>query len=365
MPEQSKITAYEVKGKINYDRLIEDFGVKKLNPDIIKKLKDPSFLFTRGIAFAHRDFDRFVDNLLAGKPSAIVCGRGPSENVHLGHLIPFKLAKYFHDNYENIKIYIPISDDEKFFARKLSLEDAKKYAIENALDILALGFEPGKTKVIIDTRDLGKFYEHVAKIAKKITFNMVKGIFGFNESTNVGLLFYPAIQTVHILLPYFLEGIENILVIVGIDQDPYMRLVRDLAEELGYPKPASLYVKYLPPLTGLEGKMSASDPGSAIFLTDDAATVKRKLLAAVTGGARSLEEQRKYGGNPLRCPVFYYYLFLVEDDEFIQRVHDECRSGKRFCKTCKLELFDYLVKALEQHRARREKVRSKLEDYLL
>jgi tryptophanyl-tRNA synthetase len=365
MPEDVRITAYEVSGRVDYERIIEEFGVKKLESEIITKLKNPSFLFTRGIAFAHRDFDKFVDKLLSGERSAIVCGRGPSENVHLGHLVPFRLVKYFHDTYENVRVYIPISDDEKFYAKKLRLEDAKRYAIENVLDILALGFDPKRTKVILDTRDLGRFYEHVARIAKKITFNTVKGIFGFNESTNVGLIFYPAIQTVHILLPYLMEQIENILVIIGIDQDPYMRLVRDIADELGYPKPASLYVKYIPPLTGLEGKMSASDPKSAIFLSDSEEDVRRKLLAAVTGGAKTIEEQRRHGGKPEQCPVFHYYLFLIDDDRLVEQVYQDCRAGRRFCKQCKLELFEKLVAMLKEHRAKKEEVRKRLEEYLI
>ncbi|NPA86171.1 MAG: tryptophan--tRNA ligase [bacterium] len=352
----AKITAYEVSGAVDYSKIIKEFGVKQLEtgPDF--------YMFRRRIAFAHRDFDLFFSRL-AG-PSAIVCGRGPSENVHLGHLVPYLLVKYFHDKY-NTKVYIPFSDDEKYFARKLELEQVEKYALENALDILALGFSPEKTKIVLDFKHIGHYYKYAALFAKRTTFSTVKGIFGFSESTNIGLIFYPALQTTHIMLPFLEEKIENILVIVGIDQDPYMRLVRDLAAELSMPKPASLYVKYLPPLTGLEGKMSASNPSSAIYLTDNEETVKRKLKNAVTGGAKSLEEQKKYGGNPEKCTVYFYFYFLCPDDSRIEKIYQECRTGERTCKECKEELAEFLLQFLSEHRQRKEEIKERLKEYFL
>jgi len=56
-------------------------------------------------------------------------------------------------------MYFQLTDDEKFlFNENLSLNDTKEAAYENALDFIALGFEPESTKVIIDTKDIGLLY---------------------------------------------------------------------------------------------------------------------------------------------------------------------------------------------------------------
>ena len=360
----NKIDPYNVQGALDYDKLIKEFGVKRLDQGTLSKLRGnvPKYI-KRGFAYAHRDFDKFISRLESGEPSAIVSGRGPSSHMHIGHLVPLFFLKYFQEEY-GCTIYIPISDDEKYYAKDITIDQVIAYAKENLLDIMAVGFDPKKTKVIMDFISIGKFYKYVAMIAKKITFNTVKGLMGFDESTNVGLLFYPAIQSAHILYPNFFDNISNILVPIGIDQDPYMRVVRDYAESLGFEKPCSIYTKYLPPLTGIEGKMSASDPNTCIYLTDDEETVKKKIKRAVTGGRKTLEDQRKYGGSPERCVVYHYLLAMFAEDDEINEIYQGCVEGQRLCGQCKELLIERILKFLTEHAEKREKYKDIIEDII-
>ena len=70
------------------------------------------------------------------------------------------------------KDYLEDTDDEKFYTKSdLTLEDTSKFALENALDFIALGFNPEKTKIIINTKNIRRLYPIAAQVAKKINFS--------------------------------------------------------------------------------------------------------------------------------------------------------------------------------------------------
>lgn len=91
------------------------------------------------------------------------------------------------------------------------------------------------------------------------------------------------------------------LIPCAIDQDPYFRLLRENAHKMHHqpPKPALIHSKFLTALQGAGGKMSASNPNSAIFMTDTPNQIKNKINKhAFSGGRESIEEHREHGGNP-------------------------------------------------------------------
>jgi tryptophanyl-tRNA synthetase len=191
------------------------------------------------------------------------------------------------------------------------------------------------------------------KAARKITGSTVKAVFGFNDSTNIGLSFYPAYQTV----PTFFEK-KRCLIPAAIDQDPYWRIQRDIAEGLGYYKTSAVHSKFLPPLEGVSGKMSSSGGAeTAIFLTDDEKTVKKKVNKyAFSGGKDTVEEHREKGGNP-DIDVSFQWLSILfeEDDEKLAQIEADYRAGKMLSGEMKAMLIDQINKFLAGHRERREK----------
>ena len=95
----------------------------------------------------------------------------------------------------DVPLVIQLTDDEKFLWKDLKLADAKKLSFENAKDIIALGFDVNKTFIFSDLEQVGgKFYENMIDVMKHVTYNQVKGIFGFNDSTNIGKIMFPAVQ---------------------------------------------------------------------------------------------------------------------------------------------------------------------------
>jgi tryptophanyl-tRNA synthetase len=114
-----------------------------------------------------------------------------------------------------------------------------------------------------------------------VTFNQVKGIFGFGDSDIIGKIGFPAAQAA----PCFSTSFPDIfgkqkltcLIPCAIDQDPYFRMTRDVAPRLGFPKCALIHSIFFPALQGAKSKMSASEENSAIFLTDTAKQIKTKV----------------------------------------------------------------------------------------
>jgi tryptophanyl-tRNA synthetase len=160
-------------------------------------------------------------------------------------------------------------------------------------------------------------------IAKRITYSTAKAAFGLTPEKNIGWTFYPAMQAAHILFPQYHSGEKHISVVpVGIDQDPFIRLTRDIAvhKDLGYEKPAALHSKFIPSLDG-GAKMSSSGEG-LIFLSDDAKTVKKKINKyAFSGGQATVEEHRVKGGNTDVDVSFQYLKMIFEpNDEKLQEI---------------------------------------------
>ena len=370
MPDEEMIvTPWKVSGRIDYRKLIEEFGTQPITDSLLERIRKHTgelhLQLRRRIFFSHRDLDWILDMYEAGRRFVLYTGRGPSGPVHIGHLIPWMFTKHLQDVF-GAKLYFQMTDDEKFLINpEFTLEKSNKIAYENALDVIAVGFDPEKTFIIMDSERGGILYKIAVQVAKRITFSTVKAVFGLEESSNIGIIFFPAIQAV----PCFIESVitgENTpcLIPAAIDQDPYWRVTRDVAPKLGYYKPAQIHCKFLPGL-GKGGKMSASMPETCIFTTDSPEDVDRKVWNAFTGGRATAKEQRLHGGDPSICPIYYYYYYLFEEeDSKIKELEEACRNGDILCGECKIRLAERIKRFLIEHQKRREEAKDHIEEYM-
>jgi tryptophanyl-tRNA synthetase len=364
------VTPWEVSGKVDYDRLIEKFGTKHITHDLRERIsKHAGYMHTqlrRWIFFSHRDLDWWLNIYERGDAVGLYTGRGPSGPVHLGHLLPWFFTKHLQDTFD-ADLYFQMTDDEKFLINpQLTLEDTIGYTYDNSLDLIAVGLDPEKTHIISDVNHIASLYRLSLEVAKRVTFSTIRAVFGLSESDNIGIIFYPAIQAV----PCFIQSErENrkiaVLIPAAIDQDPYWRMTRDIAEKIGFYKPAQMHNKFLPGL-GKGGKMSASMPETAIFTTDSPELAENKVLNAYTGGQPTVKEQREKGGNPTICSVYAYYYFLFEDDDnSLMKLENDCRTGALVCGDCKARLAKKVSKFLVDFQKKREEAKDVLEDFLI
>ncbi len=361
--KQFVVTPWEVTGVVDYDRLIRDFGTQPISGKLASRLEellgDAAYLVRRQVFFSHRDLELVLQDYEKERGFFLYTGRGPSGPMHIGHIIQFYFTKWLQDKFHTTA-YIQITDDEKFLEKKrnLSFEDTQRWAEENILDIAAVGFDPERTFILQDTEFVGHAYPLILKIARRINFSVAKSVFGFTGETNIGFSFYPSIQ----ILPSLLEK-RRCLIPSAIDQDPYWRIQRDIADSMGYYKAAAIHSKFLPPLTGMQDKMSSSRPETAIYLSDSDRTVRDKVYKhAFSGGQATVDEHRKLGGNPdVDVPFQWLYMFFEPDDKRIENIRSSYKSGRMLTGEIKDLLVERVTDFLHEHKQRREKAKGAVE----
>ncbi len=370
MKKEFKVTPWEVSGKVDYDSLITEFGVSKIDSKLLNKIKKHTKklhpMLRREVFFAHRDLNWLLDEYEKGNKFFLYTGCGPSGPIHLGHLGTWTFTKWLQDKF-NVDLWFQFTDDEKFLFKNKSYEEIQNWTKENMLDIIALGFNPKKTKFLIDTKHASLLYPEAIKFAKKITFSTVKAAFGFDNNRNIGEIFYTSMQAAPAVIPSVLKG-KNIpcLIPLAVDQDPHFRVARDVYPKLGYYKPSIIHGVFLPSLTGPEGKMSSSESKKAILTTDTPKQVSEKIKKyAFSGGQDTIEKHRKLGGNP-DIDVSYQYLkmFFEPNDSKLKKIHDDYKSGKLSTGELKEILIEKINKFLKEHQENRKKARKLVDKFI-
>ncbi|QLH76351.1 tryptophan--tRNA ligase [Halosimplex rubrum] len=351
--DEFTVTPYDVDGTVDYDRLLEQFGADRLTDEQVERFPDHPML-RRRVFYAGRDADRYLAAAEAGDTHSIVTGIGPSGPMHLGHVLVFYLAKRLQDE-TGAHVYVPLSDDEKFYAKDLSFPEIEDATRSNLRDLLAVGFDPERTRIVVDRLDADAVYPQAARVAADITQSTVDATYG--DPDNVGLSFYPAVQATHLLLPQLVHGRHPTLVPIAVDQDPHVRVCRDVAakERFDVDKPGALLGKFLPALDG-PGKMSSSSDAPAIELTDDRETVRAKIMQhAHSGGRVDIDDHREHGGDP-SVDVAYQYLhtFFEPDDERVEGLAAQYRSGELLSGELKGIAAERIGDFLAEHRERRD-----------
>lgn len=175
-----------------------------------------------------------------------------------------------------------------------------------------------------------------------------------------------ALEELHDLIPGNMKLFEGHLDVLEADNfDQLLTTVREVELRYGgyaFVPPAATYHRFMSGLQG--GKMSSSIPESHIALLDDPKEGAKKVKRAKTGGRMSLEEQKKLGGEPEKCSVFELLLFhLMEDDQELLHIREECITGQRTCGSCKNLAAERMEKFLKDHQEKREMARERLDEY--
>ena len=215
-------------------------------------------------------------------------------------------------------------------------------------------------------------YPIICKIQRSVNANQVRNIFGFTDQDCVGKYGFPAIQAAPSFsqaFPHIFPSIDprdkkkkkpfNVpcLIPCAIDQDPYFRMTRDVANKLDYLKPALIHSTFFPALQGKDTKMSSSVNTSSIYLTDTPKMIKDKINKyAFSGGQDTVELHRKFGGN---CDVdvsYQYLTFFLDDDDELERIRTEYTAGRMLTGEIKKILIQVLTDLVTKHQERRAKI---------
>lgn len=225
------------------------------------------------------------------------------------------------------------------------------------LDYLAAGLDPQKCLLEIQSQVpqhielsyyLATIYP-VSRLEDLPTYKDKKA--QYPKYVNMGLLYYPVLMAADVLL------YKGELVPVGIDQEPHMEVMREIARKFNsmfgqtFPEPQRFKTpgEYVPSITG-SGKMSKSIEGSSILLTDDLETIKKRLAAAPTDSGTTGGEIPETGG----VANLFKLLKLFDDGKTYEKFGADYKAGTIRYSDMKSAIADLIYKELQPIQEKRK-----------
>lgn len=408
---QAPINPWSSQPSEDIEKLFSMFGIEPIaNIDGILP-STPSFI-SRGVVVGHRDYRVIAEAIRDRKPFHILTGFMPSGHPHLGHLMVMKEVVWHVA--QGGTGYITVADREAHAVREIPWRKCDEYGKEYLQCLYALGYHGNTYFQSRNKRLLDLAFE----AATKVNFSELQAIYGFSDETALAHAESVITQVADILYPQIDSSPAPTVVPVGIDQDPHIRLTRGVAHKLrmftveerdgyisvrsknapaealdevhrrypgskkyeghvdipggecidvsaevrrieiahggyGFFTPSSTYHRFIPGLQG--GKMSSSVPESTITFTEPEEVVRKKVMAALTGGRPTLAEQKDRGGEPDMCPLFLLNLFhMVEDDRELAEIKRRCLGGELLCGQCKKETAERVLAFIRDFREKME-----------
>ena len=290
----------------------------------------------------------------------ILTGDRPTGQLHLGHYVGSLKKRVEMQADENNQMNIMIADVQALTDNAKNPEKVSKNVLEVALDYLAVGLDPKRSTLFIQSQipqlaELMMYYMNLVTVARVKRNPTVKSEIEqkkFGESVPTGFFVYPISQAADI------TAFKANLVPVGEDQKPMLEQTQEIVhtfnstygEVLVEPK-AVLPEKGMGRLPGIDGngKMSKS-LNNGIYLAEDADTIKKKVMSMYTDPNHiHVEDPGQVEGNM----VFTYLDVFGKDKAHIEELKEHYRRGGLGDVKIKRYLIDVLEAELAPIRARR------------
>jgi tryptophanyl-tRNA synthetase len=223
----------------DYRKLFEQFGIEEFE-EVLPEVPNPHYLMRRGVIFGHRDYRRVADALREGEDAAVLSGFMPTGDPHIGHKMVFDEI-IWHQR-QGAEAYGLIADLEAHAARGLSWAEIDEHTENYLLSLLALGFDPEEGEIYRQSGNR-EVQDLAFELGTKANFSELQAIYDFDGETNVSYMQSVVTQMADILYPQ-LDGPKPTVIPVGPDQDPHMRLARDLAARMRFFKVTEAYASF-------------------------------------------------------------------------------------------------------------------------
>ncbi len=300
----------------------------------------------------------------------ILTGDRPTGKLHVGHYIGSLKNRVMLQNSGEYHPYIMIADTQALTDNARDPEKIRNSLIQVALDYLAVGINPEISTIFVQSQipalfELTAYYMDLVTVSRLERNPTVKAEIkqkNFNDSIPVGFLNYPVSQAADI------TAFKATLVPVGDDQEPMLEQAREIVRTFNRVYNCNVLIEpegYFPSkgqgrLPGLDGnaKMSKS-LGNAIYLSDDAETVQKKVMSMYTDpGHIHVEDPGKVEGNT----VFTYLDIFDPDKEKVAQLKADYQKGGLGDVKIKRYLNTVLENELEPIRQRRQEYEQKQDD---
>ena len=291
----------------------------------------------------------------------ILTGDRPTGKLHVGHYIGSLKKRVSMQNSGKYDSYIMIADQQALTDNARDPEKIKNSLIQVALDYLAVGLDPKKSTIFVQSQipalaELNLYYLNLVTVSRLERNPTVKAEIHqkhFERSIPAGFFTYPVSQAADI------TAFKANLVPVGDDQEPMLEQTREIVRTFNsiygevLVEPQGVFApKGSGRLPGLDGnaKMSKS-LNNAIYLSDDADTLRKKVMSMYTDPNHiHVEDPGKVEGNM----VFTYLDIFDKDKDKVAELKEQYRAGGLGDVKIKRYLNEVLEAELGPIRARRE-----------
>jgi tryptophanyl-tRNA synthetase len=290
----------------------------------------------------------------------ILTGDRPSGPLHIGHYVG-SLANRVRLQ-EECEQFVMIADAQALTDNAENPQKVRENILELALDYLAVGIDPHKTTILIQSM-VPELFELTFYYLNLVTWNRLKHNptvkleiqqKGYGENVPAGFMIYPVSQAADI------TAFKADLVPVGEDQLPVLEQTVEIVRKfnrtykcdvLKEPKAIVPSIGRLPGTDG-QAKMGKS-LGNAIFLSDDADSVAKKVKGMYTDPSHlRVEDPGKVEGNP----VFLYLDAFDPDKQKVQEMKEHYQKGGLGDSVVKKHLLEVLQNFLTPIRERRKQL---------
>lgn len=290
----------------------------------------------------------------------ILTGDRPTGKLHLGHYVGSLTNRVELQNSGKYDSYIMIADQQALTDNARNPEKIRNSLIEVALDYLAVGLDPTKSTLFVQSQlpelhELTMHYLNLVTVARLHRNPTVKEEIkqkNFENSIPAGFFIYPVSQAADI------TAFKATLVPVGEDQLPMIEQTREIVRSFNniYGEVLVEPKEMLPKgkcgrLPGLDGKAKMSKSlGNCIYLSDEPDEIKKKVMSMYTDPNHiRVEDPGQVEGNM----VFTYLDTFCKDKDTLQEMKEHYRRGGLGDVKIKKYLNEILQAELEPIRKRR------------
>ena len=297
----------------------------------------------------------------------ILTGDRPTGRLHIGHYIGSLQNRVELQNSNKFdEIFVMIADAQALTDNAKNPKKVQENVLEVALDYLAVGLNPEKTTIFIQSQvpqlaELSQYYANLVSISRLERNPTVKTEIkqkNFGESVPSGFVFYPISQAADI------TAFKATTIPVGEDQAPMIELTREIARSFNQTYASNILVepemflaeegisRRLPGIDGINSKMSKS-LNNGIYLADSYEEMKAKVMKMYTDPDHiRVEDPGKIEGNV----VFAYLDVFAKDKQKVEEMKAHYQKGGLGDVAVKMHLVEVLDEILKPIREKREEL---------
>jgi tryptophanyl-tRNA synthetase len=215
----------------DYTRLFDEFGISPFK-DLLDRIETPHLYMRRGIIVGHRGYEEVLRAMNEGSTFAVMSGFMPSGKVHLGGKMVMDEI-IWHQRMGG-DAFACIADMEAHSVRGVSWKQCREIGLnEYIVSLVALGFDVEKGHIYFQSEDK-KLRDLAFELGTEVNFSEISAIYGFQGDVHISHMISVLVQNADILQPQIRDygGPKPVVIPVGIDQDPHIRLTRDVASRM-------------------------------------------------------------------------------------------------------------------------------------